>query len=323
MPHSWMLSLALTAIPWPTWAAQANPELVRGELECRFELALPLPESKHGVHKVELMFKLDHKGKGKGKGVLTLDPNGFQYDEFGNVQKFGETGPPNTTYFAVERAFARVELECRLVMVKENKKSGQRLFEITGPKITSRLAVMFVSGKEASQGRFLVRAKTGKFKYAINLQPSERRPPCHPGCFPAGTAVRVPDGTKPIERIHKGDLVLTIDADGRSAFIQVTDVFVTRNRLLKLHTDDGSLVTTETQPVGLEGGGFCPTGELKAGDRLWRWVNGERRAVAVLRVTPGEGEMEVFNLILGQTQAFIAGDFLVRSKPPGAQPLPR
>jgi ribosomal 50S subunit-recycling heat shock protein len=147
--------------------------------------------------------------------------------------------------------------------------------------------------------------------------------PCHPGCFPAGTAVRVPGGTRPIERIREGDRVTTIDADGKPSSAKVTGVFVTRNRLLKVRTEDGTLVTTETQPVALEGGGFRPAGELKVGDRVWRWVDGRRQAVAVLGVSGAEGAAEVFNLILGETQAFIAGDFLVRSKPPAVVAVPQ
>jgi len=46
------------------------------------------------------------------------------------------------------------------------------------------------------------------------------------------------------------------------------------------------------------------------------------RATAVLSVTGAHREAEVFNLVLGGTKGFIAGDFLVRSKPPAPEPRP-
>jgi hypothetical protein len=49
-------------------------------------------------------------------------------------------------------------------------------------------------------------------------------------------------------------------------------------------------------------------------------VKGERRGAAVLKVSAADREAQVFNLVLGEARAFIAGDFLVRSKPPPARP---
>jgi hypothetical protein len=77
----------------------------------------------------------------------------------------------------------------------------------------------------------------------------------------------------------------------------------------------GSGQKNATQPVGLVGGGFRPAGELKPGDRVWRWIGDEPQAAAVTAVTPTGREAEVLNLILGEPTGFIAGDFLVRCKP--------
>ena len=49
-------------------------------------------------------------------------------------------------------------------------------------------------------------------------------------------------------------------------------------------------------------------------------MNGERRAVKVLGISSADREAKVFNLVLGGTKGFMAGDFLVRSKPPSAEP---
>jgi hypothetical protein len=39
-------------------------------------------------------------------------------------------------------------------------------------------------------------------------------------------------------------------------------------------------------------------------------------------VNPTDRELEVFNLILGEPTCFVAGGFLVRSKPPATAPQP-
>ena len=154
----------------------------------------------------------------------------------------------------------------------------------------------------------------------LEIDHTRHMEPCHPGCFPAGTAVRVPQGTtltdtKPIERIGQGDLVVTIDADGQPTSTAVVSVFITRNRLVNVRTDAGFLETTRTQPVCLQTGELRAAGELKAGDTIWRWDGARRQAATVREVTDGRAA-QVFNLVLGDPTVFIAGDFLVRSKPP-------
>src|SRR5207237_4907565 len=113
-----------------------------------------------------------------------------------------------------------------------------------------------------------------KVKYVVDVATPPPLPPCHPGCFPAGTAIRVPGGTKTVERIREGDLVMTVGPDGNSAQARVASVFVTKNRLLEVRTAAGDLVTTATQPLALAGGGLQAAGELKAGDRIFRWDGG-------------------------------------------------
>ena len=99
--------------------------------------------------------------------------------------------------------------------------------------------------------------------------------------------------------------------------VEVVDIAETPfHEMEREAAEGGALGTTATQPVGLEGGGFRPAGELKPGDRIWRWQGGKRRAVAVTAVTAAGRETEVFNLILGEPTGFVAGGFVVRSKPP-------
>jgi hypothetical protein len=146
-------------------------------------------------------------------------------------------------------------------------------------------------------------------------------PPCHPGCFPAGTLINVPIESKPIERIREGDMVTTVGTDGIVSEAEVAAVFVTRNRLLDVQTDAGNLVTTQTQPLALVGGGLRAAGELKAGDRIFRWNGIERQVVTVRTVSATGREESVFNLILVEPGIFVANGFLARSKPPAPSSL--
>lgn len=155
--------------------------------------------------------------------------------------------------------------------------------------------------------------------------------PCHPGCFPRGTLVDTPQGERPIETIQVGDALVAALPDGRTTSAAVQSVFVTRNRLWKIETDEGSLLTTEKQPLctvgrsdaagGTSGElvpGFTPVpaGKLQPGDRILRRTGGEVRGVQVLSVSPTDRVEKVFNLVLGNSEVFVAGGFLARSKPP-------
>ena len=75
-------------------------------------------------------------------------------------------------------------------------------------------------------------------------------------------------------------------------------------------------MTTETQPLALEGGGLREAGKLKAGDKIYRWEGNERRATKVHSVSPTMREAKVFNLVLRGEAVFIANGYLARSKPP-------
>jgi hypothetical protein len=264
---------------------------------------LHLPESKEAVRRVTVKCRPTDRGA----GTLTLDPNAPKLNEFGDAVGGGKPSPV-------------VNLDFTLKLVK--KETDRRLFEVRGPKIEGRLSLVVFRGVTPwGDARLLVNGKDGEVRYAINLRlPQQQQqlllPPCHPGCFPAGTMVRTPDGTTAIERIHKGDLIRTVDAAGKPSSTKVTGVFVTRNRVLEVQVEGAKLVTTETQPLALVNGGFRAAGELKAGDRVWQWVNGERQAAAVLKVSPADRETQVFNVVVGEVKAFIAADFLVRSKPP-------
>ncbi len=68
-----------------------------------------------------------------------------------------------------------------------------RLFRITGPKIVSGLSLAKEAAAEWVSARLLVSEKDGHGKgLALSLRAPNPipLPPCHPGCFPAGTPIK-------------------------------------------------------------------------------------------------------------------------------------
>ncbi|MDA1231460.1 MAG: 3-dehydroquinate synthase, partial [Planctomycetota bacterium] len=165
-------------------------------------------------------------------------------------------------------------------------------------------------------GRLLIQDKAATVRYSIPLTAPLPPEPCHPGCFPAGTQIQSPTGTRAVDSLRSGDVVTTVRADGTSGQGIVASVFVTMNRLIEVRTEESTLTTTETQPLALAEGGLLAAGELKLGDRIYMWDGRERRAVVVRSVNPTGQDARVFNLILGEPVLFIANGFLARSKPP-------
>jgi hypothetical protein len=301
----------------PAAVTAAQPEKETLELNSGpLHPGLPLAESSKGVFGVSLTAEVVKNRF--GRGALVLDPDAPAFDEFGFRTPGGTLLP--------------IRLECTVNLVKKRKfqwqlrRGGQDitaeqewlLFRIQGPKITSRLFLAMVAEKDAfiTHGRLLVHDKDGKVRYAVDVQTPPPHEPCHPGCFPAGTAIQVPGGTRPIERIRAGDLVTTVGPDGAGSSAKLVAVFVTRNRLVEVRTEAAALLTTTTQPFALAGGGLRAAGDLKAGDRIDRWNGGRRRATTVQSVSATGREEPVFNLILGDPAIFVANGHLVRSKPP-------
>lgn len=148
--------------------------------------------------------------------------------------------------------------------------------------------------------------------------------PCHPGCFPSGTLVETPSGARAIETIAVGDLLLTVEPDGATKPIAVQSIFITTNQLLEVKTDAGTLLTTQTQPLCRTVERIVAAGDLLPGDTIQTWhhqamqpsVQPRVQPTQVLSVTPTGRGAKVYNLVLGNSEIFIAGGFLARSKPP-------
>jgi hypothetical protein len=144
-------------------------------------------------------------------------------------------------------------------------------------------------------------------------------PPCHPGCFPAGTMVATPAGPRAIETIQAGETVTLVGPDGAALRGPVHSVFKTDNRLVEVRTEAGSIRTTLTQPLCLTAGRFRTAEDLKAGDEVWQWVDGKRQAARVTGVEKTGLDAPVFNLVVGESAVFVAGGFLARGKPPAVE----
>jgi hypothetical protein len=139
--------------------------------------------------------------------------------------------------------------------------------------------------------------------------------PCHPGCFPRGTLVETLIGPRAIEDIAAGDSVVAFRTRGERFEGQVESVFVTDNRLWKVYTDRGLLITTETQPLCRAWNDIAPAGELVPGDNILFLAKGEIGSASVLSVARTDRVEQVVNLVLGDCELFVAGGFLARSKP--------
>jgi hypothetical protein len=140
--------------------------------------------------------------------------------------------------------------------------------------------------------------------------------PCHPGCFPSGTLVDSPRGRRLIEELKVGDIVTTFHSNGAVANAAIDQIFTTNNRLWRIQTDTGSLLTTATQPLCINLGTPRPAGKLKSGDSILRFDDGRVRPVAVRELSQTDRTERVFNIILHNAEVFIAGGFVARSKPP-------
>ncbi|MBC7852957.1 MAG: Hint domain-containing protein [Pirellulaceae bacterium] len=140
--------------------------------------------------------------------------------------------------------------------------------------------------------------------------------PCHPGCFPRGTLVDTPTGPRLIESLQPGDQVTAIGHGRESLTATVQSVFITENVLWKVRTQAGELLTTRIQPLCLADGSIAAAGDLKPGDHILQRQENVIRPVKVLEVSPTQGSERVFNVVLGNSEIFVAGGHLARSKPP-------
>jgi hypothetical protein len=325
-----LASAAILSLVLPAPADPPKPNVVL--YSAHFSPGLPLPELKNPVYAVRLEAAVNAKGEGKGVLILTVTPP--NYDEYGDFVTGREIDlkdrPPLAKELPPVRLECQIELEKRGGIGRVNEGLVERsLFRLTGPKFGSTLYIA-TPGPGLTAGRFLVYGKHDRAEYVVelnafdpNAKPQQGPPvPCHPGCFPAGTPVLTPDGTRRIEQVRVGDVVTTVGPDGRAGRGTVEKLYTTTNALVEVRTDAGMAVTTDAQPFCLTDGQFRRAGDLKPGDRVWHWRDGKRAEATVRAVAPTGRQEAVFNLIVGDSATFVAGGFVVRGKPPADAAAP-
>jgi hypothetical protein len=140
-------------------------------------------------------------------------------------------------------------------------------------------------------------------------------PPCHPGCFPAGTLVLTPNGAVRIEKVKVGDLVLDVGRAGKPVPVKVASIFVGKALLVEVETEKGTFLTTTKQPLMLSTGELKSAGTLTAEDSIARWQDGRVQHARVRGVKTKDAQT-VYNLVLEVRGTFVANGYLAQSKPP-------
>jgi len=140
------------------------------------------------------------------------------------------------------------------------------------------------------------------------------------GCFPQGTMIATGRGFVPIESLTTGDQVLAVTEDGRAVRTHVKGLFIARNSLFRIKTDDGLLVTTEEHPIASHDGRFLLARDLQPGERILKWKDSRLVPAVVREVSSGESGQLVFNLEVGDPHTFVAENVLVHNKGGGCLP---
>jgi RHS repeat-associated protein len=90
-------------------------------------------------------------------------------------------------------------------------------------------------------------------------------------CFAAGTPIRTPEGSKPIEELEPGDLFLAMPEDDEDGSIEprvVEAVFANYSPLLGICVGRELILTTPEHPFFVLGRGWTNAQELMTGDQL-------------------------------------------------------
>lgn len=245
---------------------------------------------------------------GAEEGIfLRLDPNTAQ------ITPFGGSNP------LTEIAERQIKVTLKLIPPAKSDSPAEfrKRYAIEGEGVTGRLVLVFPADRKGTPV-LVVQDKDGKPEAAHPLlyYESPRTKPCHPGCFPEGTTVLTPKGARAIQTIQAGDEVLAVSADGKPVAAKVASRFCGQSELVEVETDAGKLVTTPKQPFPVAGGKVKSAGELVAEDEVRRWDGAKAVTAKVRAVKPLPDRAAVFNLVLEEPGTFVAGGYLVQSKPP-------
>ena len=133
------------------------------------------------------------------------------------------------------------------------------------------------------------------------------------GCFPAGTKVTTPDGSKPIELLSPGDAIISINRNGQRFINHVKSTYAIRSKIISIDTDHGTLHTTAEHPIARKNGDFVNAGQLAVHDVILFKGQNKLLPAVIKSIQPGS-ETTVFNLQVKSPHTFVADGFLVHNK---------
>jgi hypothetical protein len=126
-------------------------------------------------------------------------------------------------------------------------------------------------------------------------------------CFVAGTPLLTPDGHKPIEEFHAGDLVLARNEDNPESPVvarRVVQIFKRSSLVFHVHVNGRIIGTTGEHPFWVIGKGWTPAKELRLSDRL---LSHDGQAVEVLGVEHTGRYETVYNLEVEEDHTYFVG----------------
>ncbi len=233
--------------------------------------------------------------------TVTAEDRAIGYETAAGAAKFGSTvlistlGPGAVTNVA--RGFGGVRAACTtgkvlagLEAASNSVRVGQGLSDIRQNGLTVGNALQVGGG---------MLGLVGNANTILNT-----------ACFAAGTPLLTPDGSKFIEDIRVGELVLSRDEDdpeGPVVAKRVVNLFQNYSPLLELHVGGRVIRTTAEHPFWVVGKGWVPTQKVEIGDRLLG-ANGEPTA-AELIAGPGESAA-VYNLEVEEYHTYLVGNTL-------------
>lgn len=126
-------------------------------------------------------------------------------------------------------------------------------------------------------------------------------------CFVAGTLVQTADGTKRIEEIAAGDVVLSAEA-GQSAPVnesqrqEVTRTFArTATEVIDIHVGKETITATAEHPFWVVGAGWTAAGELRRGSAL---LTNDGIVIHIDSVERREGQFKVYNFEVSHSHTY-------------------
>ena len=148
-----------------------------------------------------------------------------------------------------------------------------------------------------------------------------------PNCFVAGTLIQTAEGTKPIEEIRAGDVVLSVDPERTDAgSVRPQGQIVTQtfqrvaSEVVDIHIGKTTITATLEHPFWVVGAGWTVAGELRRGSAL---LTKDGIVVHVDSIERREGKFKVYNFEVSGTHTYyVAGVGILVHNQCGGSRLP-